>query len=85
MKKQKQSATTKIDEARATADLYAARLRRVEHEAEGLRIRLDTLARHAARHTPDGIRNHKDMWGVAIEAMSLRAQHVVDLAAGIRN
>lgn len=82
--RQQQSATTKINEARAASDRYAARLRRVEHEAGELRIRLDALARQAAHNTPPSIRDHKDLWVVAVEAMAERARFVVDVAAGIR-
>ena len=82
--KQQRPRTTKLDEVRATTDRYAARLRRVEHEAGELRTRLDTLARQAAFNTPPSIRDHKDLWVVAVEAMAERARFVVDVAAGIR-
>lgn len=84
-KKQKRSATnTKLADAIAVHGRYAARLRRVEHEAGELRTRLDALARHAAHNTPPSIRDHKDLWVVAVEAMAERARFVVDVAAGIR-
>lgn len=76
--------TTKIDEYRAVADKYSQRLRRVEHELGELRTRLDVLARHAAHNAPESIRGHKDLWVVAVEAMSERARYVADVAAGVR-
>lgn len=82
--RQQQAAAAKVSEARAMTDKYAARLRRVEHEAGELRIRLDALARQAAHNSPPSIRDHKDLWVVAVEAMAERARFVVDVAAGIR-
>lgn len=90
MRKHKQRTTTasKVTEARAEgiaeASRYAVRLRRVEHELEELRTRLNVLARHAVHHTPEGIRNAKDLWAVSLEAMAERARHIEDVAAGRR-
>ena len=82
--RQQQAAAAKVSEARAMTDKYAARLRRVEHEAGELRIRLDALARQAAHNSPPSIRDHKDLWVVAVESMAERSRFVVDVAAGIR-
>lgn len=89
MKKQKRTTTaSKIIEARAQglaqAEMYAARLRRVGHEAGELRVRLEALAFHARRHAPPSIRDHLDLWVLAMEAMSDRARYVAAIAAGDR-
>lgn len=76
--------TTKLDESRAENSRYAARLRRVEHETDELRIRLEALAWQARRHTPASIKDHVDLWVVAVEAMAERAKFVRELAAGNR-
>ena len=74
----------RLNEARTESNRLAARLRRVEHETDELRIRLDALARHAAHNTPPSIRDQKDLWVVAVEAMSERARHVCAVANGAR-
>lgn len=67
-----------------TCSMLSARLRRVEHETEELRVRLDALAWQASRNTPTSIKDHKDLWVVAVEAMAERARFVRELAAGNR-
>lgn len=87
-KKKQQRATTakddKIDALMIERTKYAARLRRTEHEAGELRARLDALAWQARRHTPPSIRDHTDLWVVAMEAMAERARYVQSVANGSR-
>lgn len=69
---------------RTQAVQLANRCRRVEYEAEQLRIRLMALAHQCRRNAPPAEKKYEDLWVVAVEAMSERARYVEDVAAGRR-
>lgn len=62
----------------------AERLSRTEHEARELRTRLEALAWQARKNAPPSIKDHADLWVVAVEAMAERAKYVADVATGVR-
>lgn len=87
MKKNRQKRTTRgsTDQTtRAMLDLSTRRLRRVEAEANELKVRLECLARAARFKTPESIKGYEDLWVVSIEAMAERARYVADVALGTR-
>lgn len=52
------------------------RHKRIVEMLDELRVRLDALAWQARRNTPPSIKDHADLWVIAIEAMAERAREV---------
>lgn len=52
------------------------RHKRIVEMLDELRVRLDALAWQAKRNTPPSIKDHADLWVIAMEAMAERAREV---------
>lgn len=72
----------RLEDSLALQQRMSQRAVRIEHEVEELRVRLEALAFQARRHAPPSIKDHQDLWVVALEAMAERCRKVAAVAAG---
>lgn len=70
------SVVKRIDELRKKNEQLTLRHKAIVEKLDELRARLDALAWQARRNTPPSIKDHADLWVIAVEAMAERAREV---------